>query len=397
MKLLIYTHAWAPTIGGTQTVTRHLAEGLANSPAGATGSDERIEVTLVTPTPRGGMDDASLPYRVVRSPSPLKLISLVRHVDLVHLAGPTLSPLFIAWLLRKPVVIEHHGYDSVCPNGLLFYEPTETPCPGHFMARRYSKCIRCNTDKLGLLGSLRALALTFPRRWLSRTAARNIAVSEHVRNRIQLPRSEVVYHGVPSFPPAHLASADSISPMRFAYVGRLVSIKGLDSIIEAAKVLRDKNARFHVDFIGDGPERKHLERLTSERGLTGVISFLGFLQGDDLEHAVSNSAVVLMPSIWEETAGLAAMEHMARGKPTIVADIGGLAEIVADSGLKFPPGDSQALADRMAKFLDDPALVLQLGAAARKRADQLFTESGMIRGHDQIYQKIAGGNPPSAK
>jgi glycosyltransferase involved in cell wall biosynthesis len=397
MKLLLYTHAWAPTIGGTQTVTRHLAEGLANSPPDATGSGERIEVTLVTPTPRGDMDDAKLPYRVVRSPNLLKLISLVHQSDLVHLAGPTLGPLFISWLLRKPVVIEHHGYDSVCPNGLLFYEPTETPCPGHFMARQYSKCIRCNTGKLGLLGSLRALALTFPRRWLSRTAARNIAVSGHVRNRIQLPRSEVVYHGVPSSPAAHVMSGDPVSSMRFAYVGRLVSIKGLDSIIEAAEILREQNARFHVDFVGDGPERDHLEQLTSERGLTEMISFLGFLQAEDLEKAVNEAAVVLMPSIWEETAGLAAMEHMARGKPTIVADIGGLAEIVADSGLKFPPGDSRALAGRMAKFLNDPALVLQLGAAARKRTDQLFSESGMIRGHDQIYQKIAGGSPPSPK
>jgi glycosyltransferase involved in cell wall biosynthesis len=387
MKLLLYSHDWAPTIGGVQTITRLLADGLANRPVSDSDSNEPTEVTLVTLTPRGDMDDTKLPYRVVRSPNLIQLVSLMRQADLVHLAGPSLGPLLIGRLLGK-LVVEHHGYNSICPNGLLFYEPNETACPGHFMARRYWKCLRCNAGKLGLLGSLRAIALTFPRRWLCLGVARNIAVTEHVRNRISLPRCEVVYHGVSASPPAHLSSRDCTFPMHFAYVGRLVSIKGLDLIIGAVQDLRNRGASFHIDIIGDGPEREHLERLTSERGLNDVISFLGFLEGEELEKKVSDVAVVLMPSIWEETAGLAAMEHMARGKPTIVSDIGGLAEVVADSGLKFSPGNPRALADQMSKFLEDPDLVRRLGAAALKRASELFRVRNMIENHLQIYRNV---------
>jgi glycosyltransferase involved in cell wall biosynthesis len=46
-----------------------------------------------------------------------------------QLVGPCFLPLLVAWFLRKPVAIEHHGYPPVCPNGLLFYEPAKTVCP----------------------------------------------------------------------------------------------------------------------------------------------------------------------------------------------------------------------------------------------------------------------------
>jgi glycosyltransferase involved in cell wall biosynthesis len=113
--------------------------------------------------------------------------------------------------------------------------------------------------------------------------------------------------------------------------------------------------------------------------------FHGFLQGEALQMIVSNADVVLMPSIWEETAGLAAMEHMTRGRPTIVADIGGLSEVVAHAGLKFPPGDAGALAERMSRFLKDPGLVHRIGAAARERALELFQEKKMIENHLRVY------------
>ncbi|MFZ0911571.1 MAG: glycosyltransferase family 4 protein [Candidatus Acidiferrales bacterium] len=385
MKLLLYSHDWAPTIGGVQTIATLLAQGFASRDGAGSAS---IDVTLVTKTPRGEMDDNALPYRVVRAPGFFQLASLLREADLIHLAGPSLLPLSLAWLLGKPAVVEHHGYNAICPNGLLFYEPTQTVCPGYFSQRRYLKCIQCNTGKDGFAKSLRMLALTFPRRWLCRRVAANIAVSEHVQLRIQLPRSQVVYHGVQdvSFLPA--ANSDPSRQIKFAYVGRLVSIKGLGLIVDAIDRLRSHARPFHVDFIGDGQERDPLQKLVAEKQLGNVVSFLGFLDGDALQRAVNDVDVVLMPSIWEETAGLAAMEQMARGKATIVADIGGLSEVVADGGLKFPPGDASALANCMAKLLDDPALIDSLGKRARDRAAELFSVHEMVNNHARVYRKI---------
>src|SRR5205814_2247814 len=116
--------------------------------------------------------------------------------DLIQLAGPAFIPLALALLRRKPTVVAHHGYQSICPNGLLQYEPTRSVCPGHFMARRYFRCLRCNAVTTGLATSLVKLLLMFPRRWMVKRVAVNTHNSYHLLRRLQLPASRVIYRGV---------------------------------------------------------------------------------------------------------------------------------------------------------------------------------------------------------
>ena len=80
---------------------------------------DSIKITLVTLTPADGMNDSLLPFHIVRRPSLWSFIHLIRSADLVHLAGPALLPLALGWLLKKRIVLEHHNYQSICPNGLL--------------------------------------------------------------------------------------------------------------------------------------------------------------------------------------------------------------------------------------------------------------------------------------
>ena len=91
--------------------------------------DEEVEVTLVTQTPADGMDDSDLTFRVVRKPSGRELLKLVRSADVIHVANPAFVPLLLGWLFRKPTVLEHDGYQSICPNGLLVYEPDRSVSP----------------------------------------------------------------------------------------------------------------------------------------------------------------------------------------------------------------------------------------------------------------------------
>jgi hypothetical protein len=90
MQVLLYTHDWAPTIGGIQTIATILANGLARS-ASQVGD---YTVTLVTNTPANRMDDAKMPFRIVRQPKLVELICLLREVDVIHLAGPCFLPVF---------------------------------------------------------------------------------------------------------------------------------------------------------------------------------------------------------------------------------------------------------------------------------------------------------------
>ena len=81
MKLLLYSHFFAPSIGGVETVVMSLGTEL--SPRSKSSLKGEFEVTLVTQTPRGSFDDSSLPFPVVRQPSFNALRKLIRSADVV--------------------------------------------------------------------------------------------------------------------------------------------------------------------------------------------------------------------------------------------------------------------------------------------------------------------------
>jgi glycosyltransferase involved in cell wall biosynthesis len=386
LNVLLYSYDWLPLVGGIQTVTADLAEGLGEW--SSTHQDDPVRVTLVTETSAGGMDDSTFRFPVVRRPRLPELIEHIRSADVVHLANPTLLPLALAFFLRKPTVVEHHGYQSICPNGLLLYDPDASICPGHFMAGRYGKCLECNATKMGRMSAWRNLLLTFPRRWLCKCASANVAVSDHVARRLLLPRTRTIFHGIKitNFDEGWPSTAD---PPRIGYVGRLVSEKGIPILFEAAKKLSDEGFVFHLALIGDGAERDALEREARRLGLQDRITFTGYLSGSAFEEAVRALRVVVMPSQWEETAGLAAMEKMMRGGLVIVADIGGLSEVVGDAGLKFTPGDANALYSQLRLVLENPSIVATVSSAARARALKHFNRDSMIENHVALYREVS--------
>jgi glycosyltransferase involved in cell wall biosynthesis len=94
-----------------------------------------------------------------------------------------------------------------------------------------------------------------------------------------------------------------------------------------------------------------------------------------------------MPSVWEETAGLAAIEQMMRGRLVIASKIGGLAEVVDNTGLTFPAGNAQALANSMKTVLQDPSIIDSLGRKARDRAHLFFLRARMVEEHASVYRE----------
>jgi glycosyltransferase involved in cell wall biosynthesis len=389
VKLLVYSHSFAPSIGGVETIVLSIARGLAEIRT----SDDRqqFDVTLVSETAAENFDDRSLSFRVVRQPKPIELWRLIRACDVVHLAGPALLPLFLARLARKPVVVEHHGYQAVCLNGILVYQSDGSMCPGHFQAGRYGKCIRCQNCQNSVFRSIVTLLLMIPRFWLSRNAAMNIAVSRRALERCALPRSSVVYHGIED-PLGNdrvpLSTWNASGKTCFAYVGRFVPEKGIPTLLRAAQLLKKEGHQFEIRLIGDGPERPKLEAIIGQEHLENCVRITGYLTETALADALRDVGVVVMPSIWEETAGLAAIEQMMRGRLVIASDIGGLGEIVGDAGLKFLPGDARALADCMRAVLLDASIIDSYGRKARDRALHLFVRSRMLDEHANVYREL---------
>ncbi len=390
-KVLVCSEVFLPLQGGVQTWVLLLAEGLVQ---------QGHEVTVVTDYPAGEFDDSKLVFPIVRRPGLRGLWRLIGQADVVQLAGPAFLPLLFGLIRRKPVVVAHHGYQAICPNGLLMYEPTYAVCPGHFAAGRYHKCMQCNAATVGWRRSLRMLVLTFPRRWMCKMAAANAAVTQHVLGRLKLPKSLVVYNGVPDpqdGEPVSTACREPSAPLCFAYVGRLVQEKGLLLLLTAMRRLRDQGYGLRLKLIGDGSLRAQLERQARALSLLEDIVFTGFLSGEFLKDALRDVDVLVMPSTCEETAGLSAIEFMMAGRLVIASDIGGLTEVVGDAGLKFEPGNADALVRSMRDVLENRSVMHKLREPARTRALKLFGQERMVGEYLQIYrgliQKREGSQP----
>jgi len=392
LKLLLYAFDWLPSVGGIQTVMMALANGLSEKPVDDDG--EQIDVTLITQTAANGMRDSGLKFRVVRRPGLQALLNCIRSADIVHLAGPSLLPMGLSFVLGKKFVVEHHGYQSICPNGLLLFGAEQRLCPNHFMAANYGKCLECNSESTSGWSSFRLLILTFVRRWMTRRASVNLVPSRHIGTKIALPRTQVIYHGVAS------AGSDLISPdeeaahppERYAFIGRLVKEKGVDVLLRAAYQLSQKGYDFRLKIVGDGPERVPLENLAVELGLKQQTEFLGWMPVEAITNALAGTSTVVTPSLWEEVAPVVVLEQMMQGRLVIASDIGGLGETVDGFGLKFPVGDVDALESCMRRVIEDRVSIAELRTLAQHHAFAAYQESRMVEEHRSLYLKLAGRN-----
>ncbi|MBF6619731.1 MAG: glycosyltransferase family 4 protein [Patulibacter sp.] len=209
--------------------------------------------------------------------------------------------------------------------------------------------------------------------WMARRSDRVITCSDYMRGHVaevfgrDEQRITVIPNGID---PDDLRPAGDLAALRAQYaapherlvvlVGRLVYEKGFQHALEALAgpdgvIDRVGDVRFVV--AGSGTHEQELHAQAAALGLDDHGRFLGWV-GDDVLHALYRVAdLSVVPSIYEPF-GLVALEAMASGCPCIVADSGGLREVVPDSfvGMRFPSRDAQALAGSMVRLLTDEDL-----------------------------------------
>jgi glycogen(starch) synthase len=146
-------------------------------------------------------------------------------------------------------------------------------------------------------------------------------------------------------------------------IGRLVYEKGFQLALEAMPRLVDAVPGTRFLVAGSGTHEQELRGQAAELGLMDDGTFLGWI-GDDLLHSLYRIAdVCVVPSIYEPF-GLVALEAMASDCPCIVADTGGLREVVPhnEAGLRFRARDPRALGEMVERVLTDPELADRLVA-----------------------------------
>jgi glycosyltransferase involved in cell wall biosynthesis len=203
-------------------------------------------------------------------------------------------------------------------------------------------------------------------------------------------------HGVHEEAASGILSASS--PVTFVFLGRLVPLKGVRYLLQAADQLQHQGFTFRLRIIGEGPEREGLERMAHGLRLDGCVEFLGYVPPEELEQRMADAVAVVLPSLGGEVFGLAAVESMQHGRVAIVPAGGAMAEVVGDAGLQFPPADVEGLAQCLRTFLEDSALRQRLSRRGQARSRELFGAQRMVKQHLEFYRELLGAKGrPAAK
>jgi L-malate glycosyltransferase len=163
-------------------------------------------------------------------------------------------------------------------------------------------------------------------------------------------------------------------------------VKRIRDVVEVfARVAREVPARLML--IGDGPDRSVAEYLAREHNIQDRVHFIG--KQDNVNELLPLADLMLMPSEME-SFGLAALEAMACGVPTIATDVGGVSELIDDgrNGLLFGVGDVDSMAVAAIALLRDETRLRQMSEAGRKTAQDHFCASRVIPLYEEYYDRV---------
>jgi glycogen(starch) synthase len=199
--------------------------------------------------------------------------------------------------------------------------------------------------------------------------------------------------------PSELVPVDDLETLRGCFagrnqklvllVGRLVYEKGFQLALEALPGLIERVGDLRFIVAGSGTAEQELRRQATELGLDDHGTFLGWI-GDDVLHSLYRIAdLTVVPSIYEPF-GLVALEAMASGCPCLVADTGGLREVVPNEevGLRFRSRDPGSLATMAERLLTDGELRDRLVVEASEHV-LTFDWADVARQVGSIYGELA--------
>ena len=167
---------------------------------------------------------------------------------------------------------------------------------------------------------------------------------------------------------------------------RLFEKNGVEYLVRA---MPDIVARVDAEavVVGDGPERARLEALAGELGVADRVAFLGARPNADMPGLLSSAHLAVFPSLMEATS-VAALEAMACEVPVAASRVGGLPEIVDTSvGGLFEPADPASLARTVVELLQGGQLST-LGATARRRVVDRWSNRRLVERHLEIYEAL---------
>lgn len=243
------------------------------------------------------------------------------------------------------------------------------------------------------------------RRAIRRITHQYIAVSKDLerwlRDTIHVPDSRLtqIYNGVDTLK-FHVRTGErpSVSPEDFldgstcviGSVGRMVAVKDYPTLVRAFIELCRRSAAsggLRLIIVGDGPVRAECQAMVDAAGLTRQALFPG--DRSDTPEWLRTFDVFVLSSKGEGISNTI-LEAMATGLPIVATRVGGTPELVneGENGLMWAPGDTDNLAEILARYVDDPDRRRREGLMARSKVEKQFTWYGAAAAYQAIYEKL---------
>ncbi len=324
----------------------------------------------------------------------MELAALIKEEkpDIVHTHG-SLSGRMAARLRRVPVVYTKHGQVRI-PNerGML------PPRPGPFARFLNRIATRVLADRVIAVseGVRRELEESGVSPAMITAILNGIDISPYKRRarrpstRSSARSSARALTQPPTEPSTQSADGQDGTDRRSFLIGTLARLsppKGIDTMIEAAKIVIASYPSVRFVIAGTGPLETDLSRKVRDLRLEPYVRMPGFV--DDVPGFLAGLDLYVLPSDTEGTP-LALIEAMAAGLPVVATRVGGVPEVVIDgvTGLLVPPRQPKALAQAIVRLLVDPDLAKSMGASGRERAETVFDAKVTAEKTVEVYRDV---------
>ncbi|MCX6093842.1 MAG: glycosyltransferase family 4 protein [Candidatus Bipolaricaulota bacterium] len=361
MRILFWSAAFWPGIGGVQSVGGRLVRSLsdrghtihvvAEQTSARIPLQETHEGVAITRLPltwreRQGLDAVADVVRTVRE------VKTGFQPDLVHIHGTSDSDFFhhaTASAHRAPLLVTLHG----------------------LWPRERQALVRRTLEAADWVVGCSQAVLDEGRRLVPAIAT----------------RSCVLYAG--TMPPVTPSRPLPFDPPRLLFLGRLSPEKGADLALEAFAHVAERVPALELLVAGDGGERGPLERRAAELGLSEKIRFLGWVDPKNVSGLLNRVTLVLVPSR-QEAFGQAALEAATVGRPVVASAVGGLPEIVRhrETGLLLDSRSAQTWADEIVRLLECPEAVADMGRRAQADARTRFDWTATVDATEALYVRM---------
>jgi glycogen synthase len=301
MKILIYSPSFYPNIGGLETIISTLAHEFTY---------QEHEVKLVSQTP--ATDSKDFPFEIIRQPKPQQLLKLTHWCNVFFQGCVSLNGLWPLFLVPRPLVITHQTWYRRVDGGMDWQNHLK------YFVTRFAINIPAS----------HALAKLIPTR------------STIIPNSYQ----DNIFYEMPEVP----------RDRELVFLGRLVSDKGANLLLEALARLKSMGLTPKLTIIGKGPEESRLNQQAKDLDIVNQVDFAGVQVEQELAKLLNAHQMMVVPSLWDEPFGIVALEGIACGCVVVGSEGGGLKDAIGSCGVTFPNGNVERLTQTLFDLLTHP-------------------------------------------